>query len=244
MSVAGPIKHVAIIMDGNGRWAKKRKLPRLMGHRAGAKVAKKILRASMDFGVSVVTLFAFSTDNWKRPLSEIDHLMTLFSSSLRKNIDELDEQGVCVRCIGDLSQLGNGVRKEMQEAMLRTEANNRMNLNIAMNYTGKWDIVQAVQHIASDVLAGKVVPNAIDESLINSHLSTQELPSPDLLIRTSGEQRISNFMLWQCDYSEFYFTETLWPDFSVEEYKRALDEFSKRERRFGQTSKQLEKQDA
>lgn len=242
--MATSAKHVAFIMDGNGRWAKKRFLPRLMGHRAGAKTAKTILRASPDLGVEVVTLFAFGSDNWKRPASEVKHLMSLFLSKLRANIDELHQEQVRVKVIGDISALDPRLQNEIRLAEQKTAQNRRLHLNIAMNYSGSWDMTQAVQAIVTRVVDGELDVDDIDSAVISAHTATAGLPDPDLMIRTSGEERLSDFMIWQCRYSEFHFTDTLWPDFTVQEYRRILQDFQQRERRFGKTSKQVETEHA
>ncbi|MDF1761572.1 MAG: isoprenyl transferase [Coxiellaceae bacterium] len=232
-------RHVAIIMDGNGRWAKKRRRPRFMGHRAGAKVAKKIIRAVDDLGSEALTLFAFSSENWQRPLEEVKFIMSLFIESLKSNIREMHEEGVRLRVIGDLSRLDQRLKDLIAESEQLTAHNTGLKLNVAISYSGQWDIVNAAQNVARQVQAGEITPDQINPDNFAQGLCLADLPAPDLLIRTSGEMRISNFMLWQFAYSELYFTEALWPDFDIDELKQAYAYFSTCERRYGKTGEQI-----
>lgn len=232
-STPGLPGHVAIVMDGNGRWAKRRFLPRLAGHRQGAETLRKVVRWSIERGIRTLTVFAFSSENWSRPEDEVSGLMSLFSRALVREVPELDRQNVKVVFPGDCSVLSPA----MQDALLRAESdtakNDRLTLNICFNYGGRWDIVQAAKKL---VQRGE----AITESALASELSLAHVPDPDLLIRTGGELRISNFLLWQMAYSEFYFSDKLWPEFDEAEFDKALRSFTQRERRFGQTSEQLD----
>ncbi|MCL4721320.1 MAG: di-trans,poly-cis-decaprenylcistransferase [Gammaproteobacteria bacterium] len=232
--------HVAIIMDGNGRWAERNGRPRHAGHRAGVRSARAIVEACAESDVKVLSLFAFSSENWKRPPSEVDALMRLFVEVLQREVDTLHENGIQLRFIGARETLPTILRKRMADAEARTAANSRMTLVLAVAYGGKWDMVQAVRRISQKVRAGELDPADIDESLIDRHRALAGLPAPDLLIRTGGEQRVSNFMLWDLAYTELCFTDTLWPDFSVSHLNSALDFYMRRERRFGRTSDQLE----
>ncbi len=222
-------QHVAVIMDGNGRWAKKRALPRSAGHRAGVERVRTIIRMSSDIGIRYLTLFAFSTENWKRPADEVGTLMKLLLEYLVKELAELHEKNVRIRTLGDLSKLPNDVIAEIDRAVETTKNNTGLTVNMAINYGARQEIVDAVKHIVGD----KKSPEEIDEVCISSYLSTAGEPDPDLLIRTSGEMRISNFLLFQLAYAEFYFTDTLWPDFDEAEYAKALGCFASRDRRFG-----------
>lgn len=233
-------RHVAIIMDGNGRWAQQRRRPRFLGHRAGAKVAKKIIRAVDGLGCEALTLFAFSSENWQRPLEEVKFLMSLFVEALKSNIKEMHAENVRLRVIGDTGSLDQRLQDLIAESEALTANNTGLNLNVAISYSGQWDILQATKAIARRVQAGELEIDAIDEMQFSQGLSLAELPNPDLLIRTSGEMRISNFMLWQFAYSEMYFTDALWPDFSIDELHTAFLQFSQRQRRFGKTAEQLQ----
>jgi len=226
-------KHVAIIMDGNGRWAKKRGLPRLAGHHAGAKSVRRIIKASDELGISALTLFAFGQENWSRPREEVDGLMRLFLQVLQKEVKKLHKKQVRVRIIGDHAQLTPRLQDAIHKAQQLTIANTGLQLTIAINYSGRWDIVNAMQKIAVKIAAGELTPEHINEKLLGSMLSLAELPEPDLFIRTSGEERISNFMLWQLAYTELYFTPVLWPDFDKKMFRQALDAYAQRDRRFG-----------
>ena len=232
-------KHVAIIMDGNGRWAKQRRRPRIWGHRTGAKVAKKIIRAVDGLGCEALTLFAFSTENWQRPLEEVKFLMGLFVEVLKSNIRELHAENVRVRVIGDVSSLDDKLQALIRESEELTANNTGLKLSIAISYSGQWDIVQASRALAQQVQQGDILPEQIDQERFNKALCLSDVPLVDLLIRTSGEMRISNFLLWQIAYSELYFTDTLWPDFGIDELHRAFHQYSQRQRRFGQTGEQL-----
>ena len=226
-------KHVAIIMDGNGRWATARHLSRSMGHQKGAEVVPNIVKHSIKKNIQYLTFFAFSLDNLIRPRSETNMLMTLLASYLRRHSDELYEKGVCLNVIGDRSKIGQKLNNELLKVEERTKTNKKVIVTIALYYTGKWDIVQAARQLAKAVEQGTLSASAIDKITFEKALSTASLPPVDLLIRTSGEQRISNFMLWDCAYAEFYFTKILWPDFTAKAFDDALESFSKRKRRFG-----------
>jgi undecaprenyl diphosphate synthase len=225
--------HVAIIMDGNGRWAKQRNLPRIAGHHEGMKTVRKITRIANELGIKVLTLYAFSTENWKRPKLEIDFLMKLPGEFLSTYLPELVEQNVKVEMIGTFEMLPDHTKHAIQKAMIATADNDGLTLNFAMNYGSRLELVESVKKVASLISEGAISVEDIDESLINSHLMTAHLPEPDLLIRTSGEVRLSNFMLWQLAYAEFSFTDVLWPDFNETCMLNAIEEFQLRNRRFG-----------
>jgi undecaprenyl diphosphate synthase len=226
-------RHIAIVMDGNGRWARRRAQPRSFGHRAGQKAVRATVEYCLRHGVGVLTLFAFSSENWKRPGAEVGALMDLFLKALDKEIDKLHENDVRVRFIGELSAFSEAIRTRMQAAMLRTGANARLILNVCVNYGGRWDMAQAARRAAAAAVAGKLEPSAIDETTLAPYFCLADVPPPDLFIRTGGEHRVSNFLLWQLAYTELYFTDTLWPDMDAAELDRALDDYSHRERRFG-----------
>lgn len=228
-------RHIAIIMDGNGRWAKEKGLPRFAGHRAGVEGVRDILRASVDFGVPILTLYAFSQENWKRPKEEVNVLMELLDFFIQKEIDGLMKEGVSVRTIGHIQALPPNTLQKVKAAIERTKDNKKLILNIALNYGSRTEILDAVTHLISDAQSGKInVQNTpLTESLFSSYLYTHDLPDPDLLIRTSGEMRLSNFLLWQLSYAEIYITKKYWPDFKREDYLEAIQEYQKRERRFG-----------
>ncbi|MDJ0707257.1 MAG: isoprenyl transferase [Leptolyngbyaceae cyanobacterium MO_188.B28] len=226
-------KHVAVIMDGNGRWAKNRGLPRIMGHRRGVDSLKRLLRCCRDWGVGALTAYAFSTENWGRPLEEVDFLMTLFERVLRQELAEMMEENVRIRFVGNLSGLPQSLRAEIDRAVIQTQRNQGIQFTVATNYGGRQEIIQACQAIATQVQKGQIQPEDIDETLFTRHLYTAEIGDPDLLIRTSGEMRISNFLLWQLAYAEIYVTPTLWPDFDQTEFHQALHAYQQRERRFG-----------
>ena len=232
--------HVAIIMDGNGRWASRNGKPRHAGHRAGVKSARAVVEACAASDVKVLTLFAFSSENWKRPPSEVDALMRLFVEVLQREVDTLHENGIQLRFIGARESLSTILRKRMADAEARTATNSRMTLVLAVAYGGQWDMVQAVRRISQKVRSGDLDPADIDESVIERHRALAGLPSPDLLIRTGGEQRVSNFLLWDLAYTELCFTDVLWPDFGADQIAQALDFFSQRQRRFGLTRDPLE----
>ncbi len=219
-------RHVAVIMDGNGRWAKQRVQPRAMGHRAGVKSARKIVRAAHQCGVEVLTLFAFSQENWRRPQEEVSLLMQLFVKTLSREVDSMHKNGICIRFIGDHRDFAPKLREEMARAEQLTRNNTQLKLVVAVGYGGQWDIVQAAQRLAT-------MGREINAESIEEYLDTVGLPAPDLMIRTGGEQRISNFLLWQLAYTELFFTDTLWPDFKEAEFKAAVEWFKGRERRFG-----------
>ena len=232
-------RHIAIIMDGNGRWAKQRHLPRLAGHARGVEAVRATVEACALRGVEFLTLFAFSSENWRRPADEVSLLMRLFVSALEREVAQLRANGIRLRVVGDLSAFEPGLRKLITQAEARTAANRRLTLTIAANYGGRWDILQAVQSMlrAQPELAGD--PDRIGEQALSPHLALAYAPEPDLFVRTGGEQRISNFLLWQLAYTELYFTDTFWPDFDAAALDRAIESFRRRERRFGRTSEQV-----
>ena len=226
-------------MDGNGRWAENKGLPRSEGHRAGVEVVKRIIRASMEHTIPVISLWAFGRDNWARPQSEVDYLMQLLSSALEMELDALHKNEVRLLFTGDRTELSDALQQAIGSAERYTQHNTRLTLNVVFNYSGKWDIVQGAKKLIHDVVAGTVAFEDVDESLFARYLNAHDLPDPDLFIRTSGEQRISDFFLWQLAYTELYFSEACWPDFTLEEFSKALQCFAERERRFGKTSQQL-----
>ncbi|MGN6228632.1 MAG: polyprenyl diphosphate synthase [Dyella sp.] len=232
-------RHIAIVMDGNGRWAKARFQPRSFGHNAGRKAVRDVIEGCVRQGVEALTLFAFSSENWQRPEDEVSALMGLFLRALDKEVDELHAQGVRLRFIGDLAGFSDELRQRMERAMARTAQNTRLQLNIAVNYGGRWDIVQAARQAALAIGRGELTAEALDEATLGRWMSLAELPPLDLFIRTGGEQRISNFLLWQAAYAELYFTDTLWPDFDQACLARAIDDYARRERRYGRTSEQV-----
>ena len=234
LSPASP-EHVAIIMDGNGRWAKARNLPRVAGHQRGAEAVRQTVKASVDLGISYLTLYGFSYENWKRPKKEIADLMGLLRVYLRKEIAELNHQGVRIRFIGDRDRLADDIVSLIEMAEHRTMSNGRLNLVVAISYGSRQEITDAARRLAREALDGYIEPSSIDENALNDRLATAGIPDPDLLIRTSGEQRISNFLLWQAAYAELVFVDTLWPDFSKSDLEDAVREFQRRERRFGAT---------
>ncbi|WP_395623921.1 polyprenyl diphosphate synthase [Sphingomonas daechungensis] len=226
-------RHVAIIMDGNGRWAKKRGLPRVAGHRAGAEAVRRTLRAAVKNGIEVVTLYAFSSENWRRSEEEVSDLKGLLGYYLEREIESLAKEGVRLKLIGDYSAFGPDLSKRLEKAMTKLQPSNRLTLVVALNYGSRAEIAQAAQKLAVKVGEGSLDPSAIDESLVAAELQTNDLPELDLLIRTSGEVRLSNFLLWQAAYAELMFTPTLWPDFGEAEFEAAIDQYASRERRFG-----------
>lgn len=234
--------HIAIVMDGNGRWAKRQLLPRIAGHHAGFEVARKITKACSDKGIEVLTLFAFSSENWQRPAPEVEALLELLFTLLENEIKELHENNVQLRVVGSSEHYSPKLKKAVENAHQLTANNTGLKLVIAFDYSGRWDIANAARQIAVEVAKGQLQPDVITPEILEKFLSTYGLPEPDLFIRTSGEQRISNFLLWQLAYTELYFTEVLWPDFSVSVLEDALNFFATRERRFGCTSEQLTKQ--
>lgn len=234
-------EHIAIIMDGNGRWAKSKGLPRLAGHRAGVDSVRKIVEAAAEIGVKHLTLYTFSTENWKRPKEEVSTLMTLLVRTLRKEINELHRNNVRLNTIGDFDALPITVQEEFKDAIEKTSKNNRLNLHLALSYSGRWEIMEAVKKIAGDVKSGKLNPELINGELFSDYLETKGIPDPELLIRTSGEFRVSNFLLWQIAYSEIYICHEFWPEFGKQNLYEAIHDFQKRERRFGKVSEQLKK---
>ncbi|MBE6312167.1 MAG: isoprenyl transferase [Bacteroidales bacterium] len=232
-------KHVAIIMDGNGRWAKEKGLDRVFGHKEGAAAFSDVTEAAAEIGVKYLTAYAFSTENWNRPQAEVEALMSLLVSTIEKETDKLLRNDIRLCCIGDLSRLPKPVNEKLQGCIERTAHCQRMTIVLALSYSAKWEILQAVKSIASEVKNGNLNVEDICDDVFASHLNTNGIPDPDLLIRTSGESRISNFLLWQIAYSELYFTTVNWPDFRKEEFFKAICDYQKRERRFGKTSEQI-----
>lgn len=229
-------RHVAVIMDGNGRWAKQRKRPRLFGHRAGADSLRAVLRACRDHGVEYLTVYAFSTENWIRPAEEVSGLMSLLKTFLKKDEHELHENEVRLRVTGRIQDLPETVRAELERVMEATRSYTKGHLILALSYGGRTEITDAVRLLAREVKAGTLDPDEITEKMLAAHLYLPDVPDPDLMIRTSGELRLSNFLLWQLSYAEFYFTETLWPDFREADFAKALAEYARRQRRFGAPS--------
>jgi len=232
-------RHIAIIMDGNGRWAKKRFLPRYAGHRTGAETVRKIIKHCSNLGVEVLTLFAFSSENWRRPPTEVKLLMDLFMTSLRAEVKKLHKNNIRLRVIGDCSAFSDKLQAQIQSSEQLTANNTGMNVLIAANYGGQWDISQAVQQLARDVQSGDLAVEDINPQRIQEKICGADLPLPDLFIRTGGDQRISNFLLWQLAYTELYFTPTLWPDFTPDALQLALNDYAGRQRRFGKTGEQV-----
>jgi undecaprenyl diphosphate synthase len=226
-------KHVAVIMDGNGRWAKRQGLPRIIGHKHGVDALKDLLRCCKDWGIAALTAYAFSTENWKRPQEEVEFLMTLFQRVLRQELREMLEENVQIKFVGNLPALPRSLQEEISRSMEETKDNRAIRFTVATNYGGRQEILQACRAIAEQVKQGLLQPDQIDEATFERHLYTAGICDPDLLIRTSGEMRISNFLLWQMAYAEIYITETLWPDFNRAEFHRALSAYQQRERRFG-----------
>lgn len=232
-------KHIAIIMDGNGRWAKKRNLPRVAGHKEGVESVRYMVEACAYLGVEVLTLYTFSTENWKRPKDEVSTLMRLIVMSLQNETDELNKNNIRLTTIGDLNSLPDIVRKELHQAIEKTKNNTGLTLNLALSYSGRWELLEAVKTIIREFDEGKVNIQNINEKLISDHLTTKDFPDPDLMIRSGGEYRISNFLLWQLAYAELYVSNVLWPDFRTRELYEALKDFQSRERRFGLVSEQV-----
>ncbi|HOZ29840.1 MAG TPA: isoprenyl transferase [Bacteroidales bacterium] len=231
--------HVAIIMDGNGRWAKSQGKMRLSGHQEGAKSVKRAIEVCGELGIKYLTVYAFSTENWNRPHSEVSGLMSLLSNSIDKEFDEINKNKIRIRVIGQIDKLPENVQKKLNQAIEKTKDNDSLNFVIALSYSGRWDIINAVKKMIRDCDDKKISRDLIDEETFSTYLSTNGIPDPELLIRTSGEERISNFLLYQLAYSELYFTTTLWPDFSKEDFYKAIVDYQNRERRFGKTSEQL-----
>ncbi len=225
--------HIAIIMDGNGRWAQKRALPRSMGHRAGVEALRKVVKACSRLGIEVLTVYAFSTENWRRPKDEVGVLMTLLTEYLRKELNELHQNNVIIRTMGRISDLPREAQHELEHAIESTQNNTGLILNLALNYGGRSEIIEAVKKLSKDALSGKLKVEEIDEESFNNALYTSGLPDPDLLIRTSGEMRLSNFLLWQLAYTEIVVVNELWPDFGQDALLEAIKEYQKRDRRFG-----------
>lgn len=232
-------RHVAIIMDGNGRWANRRQLPRIAGHRAGVENVRVIVQRCAELGIGTLTLFAFSSENWRRPPAEVSLLMDLFAVALEQEVEKLSENGVSLQVIGDRTQFPRKLQRRIEQAEKSTRGNAALTLVIAANYGGRWDMTQAAREIAAAVAAGELCVDDIDESTIADKLCLRQLPEPDLFIRSGGEQRISNYLLWQLAYTELYFTDCLWPDFDVAEFDRALASYGSRQRRFGMTGDQV-----
>ncbi len=232
--------HIAIIMDGNGRWAKRRGLPRAAGHKKGVDTVRDIVEACAEIGVKYLTLYTFSTENWNRPKDEVSTLMRLLLNSLKARLSELDKNDIKLTSVGDLSSLPVEVQNQLRTDIEKTKNNKRMTLNLALSYSGRWELIKAVKSISEQVSEGKLKSEDIDEKIISDNLTTRDLPDPDLLIRTSGEFRVSNFLLWQIAYSEFVILDVLWPDFKREHLYNAIKEFQKRERRFGKVSEQIQ----
>mgnify|MGYP000591921811 FL=1 len=232
-------KHIAIIMDGNGRWAQKRHFPRIVGHPAGVKAVKRVVEFCAQQEIEVLTLFAFSSENWRRPQEEVAKLMSLFMGTMQKEVNRLDENNIRLRFIGERDSFSAKLQQKMADSEQQTANNTGLNLVIAANYGGHRDLTLAMKSIAEKIKSGELQPEAINENLIAEHLSIPDLPEPDLFIRSGGEQRISNFLLWQLAYTEFYFTAKLWPDFDAETMQVAIDDFLTRQRRFGRTGDQV-----
>jgi len=232
--------HIAIIMDGNGRWAEKRGLPRIAGHKKGVDTVRDIVEECAQLGVKFLTLYTFSTENWNRPKEEVSTLMRLLLNSLKARLDELGKNDIKLTTIGDINSLPAEVQKQLQTDIEKTKHNKRMTLNLALSYSGRWELIEAIKSISKQVAGNSLKVNDIDENLISNHLTTRDLPDPDLLIRTSGEFRVSNFLLWQIAYSEFVILDVLWPDFGEEHLYYSIKEFQKRERRFGKVSEQIQ----
>jgi len=232
-------QHVAVIMDGNGRWAKEHGQPRIYGHRNGVKAVRETTEAAAEIGIKWLTLYAFSTENWSRPQFEVGALMTLLVETLRKEIETLNKNNIRLQAIGDLAKLPNGTYKALLEGIKNTKDNDRMTLTLALNYSARWEITKACREVAEAVSLGEITPDEIDERVFSSHLATAHMPDPELLIRTSGECRVSNYLLWQIAYAELHFTQIFWPDFRKEHFFQALIDYQHRERRFGKTSEQV-----
>ncbi|WP_414755735.1 isoprenyl transferase [Anabaena sp. CCY 9910] len=227
-------QHIAVIMDGNGRWATSRGLPRIAGHRQGARTLKELLRCCKDWGIKALTAYAFSTENWQRPIEEVDFLMLLFERLLRRELSQMHQEGVRISFIGDLTALPKSLQMEMERSMTETLNNQAIHFTVAVNYGSRNEITRACRQVAELVQQGKLNADAVNEAVIEQHLYTVDNQPPDLLIRTSGEMRLSNFLLWQMAYTEMYFTDILWPDFDREAFHQALLSYQKRDRRFGQ----------
>ncbi len=231
--------HIAIIMDGNGRWAVKRNRPRLFGHKAGADSVRVIVESSLELGIKALTLYAFSSENWNRPEQEVSGLMGILKTYLAAELSQMQKNGIQLRCTGDISQLPEGPRRALEKATEATAGNTKFTLNLALSYGARDEITRAARLLAGRCVAGELTPDQITPEHIEENLYTAGLPDPDLLIRTGGEARLSNFLLWQASYSEIYFTDIMWPDFRREQYVQAIFDYQQRERRFGKTSAQI-----
>jgi undecaprenyl diphosphate synthase len=231
--------HIAIIMDGNGRWAKNRSLPRAAGHKQGVETVRVMVQAAINLGIKYLTLYTFSTENWKRPQKEISMLMRLMVKSLQNETNELNENNVKITTIGNINSLPTVVRKELEQAKTITENNDKLTLNLALSYSGRWELVEATKRIAEDYGKKKIGLNDISEELISNYLTTADIPDPDLMIRSGGEHRVSNFLIWQIAYSELFVSNVLWPDFKCKHLIEAIEDYQKRERRFGLISEQV-----
>ncbi len=232
-------RHIAIIMDGNGRWAKRQGLARMFGHRQGVETVHRITEVAAELGIEYLTLYAFSTENWNRPKEEVDALMSLLVDTIAKETPTLMKNNVRLSTIGDLDRLPENAQNKFRACMAETRGNTGLNLVIALSYSARWEIIQATRNIALALQQGTILVEDINEELISASMATNQMPDPDLLIRTSGELRISNFLLWQLAYAELYFTDCLWPEFTEEEFYRAIVDYQHRERRFGKTSEQV-----
>lgn len=232
-------QHIAIIMDGNGRWAKQKGMPRVLGHRSGVKSVREVTEAAAQIGVKYLTLYAFSTENWNRPPAEVTALMTLLVETIKGEIRDLNKNGIRLQAIGDLDALPSSTRKTLLEGIEQTKDNQRVTLVLALNYSAKWEIIRAAQQLSEQVKRGSMEVTDISESTFEQALSTKGIPDPELMIRTSGETRLSNFLLWQMAYTELYFTPVFWPDFGQDELYKAVLSYQNRERRFGQISEQI-----
>lgn len=232
-------QHIVVVMDGNGRWAKKRLMPRTAGHHAGVKSTRKLVEFCVRDKISALTLFAFSSENWKRPEQEVSSLMELFVNTLQSEVNALHEQQVRIRFIGECSAFSEKLQQKIQSATDLTKDNNGLQLNIAVNYGGRWDIAQACRQLLEKVESGELKRTDVNAELLDQYICLSELPDPDLFVRTGGEKRISNFLIWQLAYTELYFSDVLWPDFDESEYQSALNWYSQRQRRFGQTGEQV-----
>ena len=237
-------RHVGIIMDGNGRWAEERMFPRVEGHRVGMESVRDVVKVASQLGIRFLTLYAFSIENWKRPVMEVRFLMSLLESYLRREVDDLHANNVCIRAIGKINSLPRGVQHMLRRAIDITEQNDGLTLTLALSYGSRWDILRSVQMLSLDVRRGKVSPEDITEETFSNYLQTSFLPEPDLIIRTSGEMRLSNFLMWESAYAEIYVTQRLWPEFRRMDFYRALADFARRERRFGCTSSQIGEQES
>lgn len=233
------LEHIAIIMDGNGRWAEQQGQPRVSGHRRGAEMVLEVVKESIAQDIDWLTLYAFSSENWQRPEAEVEALMEILCYYVEREIDTMSAHGVRLRIVGDMDKFSPEVRSILESTILKTKDNSRLNLTLALSYGSRDELIRAVRRVVADVQCGEICPESLDQKLFSSYLDTVDIPDPDLLIRTSGEQRISNFLLWQIAYAELYFTDVCWPDFDGDALKLAIAEYSNRERRFGKTSAQI-----